>query len=421
MPPRKEARHWIRSLFTDHPGYGAEKNSPEELSSYVHSNKSDSKIKTICTACLPNIIADIQNTEERASRSDPGVSVRTYSEIESARKCFIRSHIYFNCLLVVWAVTNTDPKRVWIESRSKTLLNHAVNCKWNSEENRQEAKRYLALENSKKKDTGSRAPDTSTYPVGYYMPPPSNSNIFPADMEITPRGPQPGQTLPRFYSNTDNMPSTSSQSAPIPIPFPLQRQASGTPVSWADDSPSQSPPVNSGSLYGWQHFQAGSPPVFIDAANINGKRARLNSHGAQPRSLSARSSLSDLRQPEFAAPQVWNWTDAHQARLEWRVARLTASADLAFSWIESPEWLGLLDDFIPYAKPFDRKQLSGRILKKTLKEIRDDAKRRAEGCMVTLQCDGWTGHNKNHLVAFMMSSGPTEEVLLLSLHKASID
>jgi hypothetical protein len=86
---------------------------------------------------------------------------------------------------------------------------------------------------------------------------------------------------------------------------------------------------------------------------------------------------------------------------------LTASAGFALSWVENPEWLDFCSEYIPSAKNPSRKVLTTRILPKSLgiaqaasrKEIRPGAN------IATATCDGWSGQNNHHYIAFMAAVG----------------
>lgn len=75
------ARHWVRSLYMDHPGY-KEKN----LGAFVHANRSDNKIKVICISCLPHVITHTQNEDESAVRARTRDRARTIEEIKAFRE-----------------------------------------------------------------------------------------------------------------------------------------------------------------------------------------------------------------------------------------------------------------------------------------------------------------------------------------------
>lgn len=90
------------------------------------------------------------------------------------------------------------------------------------------------------------------------------------------------------------------------------------------------------------------------------------------------------------------------------MARLTASANFPPSWIENPEWLAFLDEFLPSAISPTRKALTTRIIPAEVQKIRQAAMKQTEGCDVTLQCNRWTGISDHHYVAFLMTTSKRE-------------
>ena len=89
-------------------------------------------------------------------------------------------------------------------------------------------------------------------------------------------------------------------------------------------------------------------------------------------------------------------------RYEEIVVWLMASGGLPLSLVKNPEWLNICTEFIPQAKSPSRKVLTQRLLPRTLAELRSQAKQRASGKNATASCDGWTGENFHHYIAFMI-------------------
>ena len=118
---------------------------------------------------------------------------------------------------------------------------------------------------------------------------------------------------------------------------------------------------------------------------------------------SSRSRRSS-RVASFTSPalDMASWSDARQMRFEEKILRLTASAGFPLSWVENPEWLNFCTEFIPQAKSPSRKVLTKRLLPRTLTEMQKQAKERVHGQNVTASCDGWTGKNFHHYIAFMI-------------------
>jgi hypothetical protein len=93
-----------------------------------------------------------------------------------------------------------------------------------------------------------------------------------------------------------------------------------------------------------------------------------------------------------------------QACFESRLCRVVASAGLPLSLTSNVEWLLLVDEFMPGVQNIKRNALTRRVLPSILWEHRKQAKASVRGCDATVQCDGWSGLNGHHLIAFMISS-----------------
>ena len=106
-----------------------------------------------------------------------------------------------------------------------------------------------------------------------------------------------------------------------------------------------------------------------------------------------------------APPPDMAWSDACQMHFEERMIWLTASAGLPLSWVENLEWLNFCTEFIPQAKSLSRKVLTRCLLPRTLGELQSQAKQCASGKNATASCDGWTGENFYHYIAFMIVVG----------------
>ncbi len=96
-----------------------------------------------------------------------------------------------------------------------------------------------------------------------------------------------------------------------------------------------------------------------------------------------------------------SWTPFDQARFEERIVHLTASAGFALSWVENPEWVAFCDDFLPAAKVLSCKVVTNCLLPTTLESMHASIHCEAAGKSVTVQCDGWSGQNHHHYIAFM--------------------
>ena len=97
------------------------------------------------------------------------------------------------------------------------------------------------------------------------------------------------------------------------------------------------------------------------------------------------------------------WSSELQAMFEARIARLTASAGLPLSWVDNPEWIDFVHQFLPWAVSPSRKVLTTRLIPRTAKSYHQIAKGSSKGQNATIQADGWTGLNFHHLLAFMIT------------------
>ena len=73
-------------------------------------------------------------------------------------------------------------------------------------------------------------------------------------------------------------------------------------------------------------------------------------------------------------------------------------------WVENIEWLDFLDSFIPAATLISHHVLANWLIPAEIKNYRAAAKENTQGLEGTLQCDGWTGVNFHHFLAFMLTT-----------------
>lgn len=97
------------------------------------------------------------------------------------------------------------------------------------------------------------------------------------------------------------------------------------------------------------------------------------------------------------------WPPEFQRKFEERIVRLTASAGLPLYWVDNPEWIDLVNNFLPSARSPSRKVLTNCLTPAITKEYRDMKKVAARDQNTTLQADGWTGANFHHLLTFMIA------------------
>jgi hypothetical protein len=143
--------------------------------------------------------------------------------------------------------------------------------------------------------------------------------------------------------------------------------------------------------------RAPSPSVSDSSSRLS-KRPRLNVYHS---SLLRQQSYSDLSQQE-------PWSSGHQARFETRIARLTASCGFTFNWVADEEWHGFCAEFVPGAKRIERRSLVNTLIPAEVNRFREAAKIRSKGLEATIQCDGWSGVNFHHYLAFMVTTSSRE-------------
>jgi hypothetical protein len=97
------------------------------------------------------------------------------------------------------------------------------------------------------------------------------------------------------------------------------------------------------------------------------------------------------------------WIPEFQLKFEERIARLTVSAGLPLSWVDNPEWIDFINDFLPSARSPSQKDLTNRLIPSAAKHYQSMAKLVARNKNATLQADGWTGVNFHHLLVFMFA------------------
>ena len=98
-----------------------------------------------------------------------------------------------------------------------------------------------------------------------------------------------------------------------------------------------------------------------------------------------------------------DWSQALQVTFETQIARLTASAGLPLSWVDNPEWIDFIHQFLLAAKSPSRKVLTTRLIPRLAKSYRQIAKDSSKDQNATIQAEGWTGVNFHHLLAFMIA------------------
>lgn len=165
-----------------------------------------------------------------------------------------------------------------------------------------------------------------------------------------------------------------------------------------------------------------SPAVSHRSFGASASMSGYPTEDSQATSPSMSSSFSGsyvrepIRPPYTMDPNL-QWNPSKQKRFEACLVRLTASAGLPFSWVDNPEWIDFCGEFLPYAKSPSRKTLTRRLLPTLVAEFRAGAQAATKGHEATLQCDGWTGTNSHHLLAFMITSNGKVFELALNIFR----
>jgi hypothetical protein len=128
----------------------------------------------------------------------------------------------------------------------------------------------------------------------------------------------------------------------------------------------------------------------------------ISAYSSAPPSLSRRGRGGRFASRNSQPPIEPAWSSGCQMRFEERIIRITTSAGFPLSWVENPEWLDFCTEFVPQAKSPIRKVLTRRLLPQALAGLQSQAKNRACGKNATASCDGWTGENFHHYIAFMV-------------------
>jgi hypothetical protein len=142
-------------------------------------------------------------------------------------------------------------------------------------------------------------------------------------------------------------------------------------------------------------INAGENPSFEETDRTKfrrtASRSASNSRGASP------SGSGLLRQP---IP----WSAEKNEKFVDDLLTVLVSCDLPFNLVESPVFKRFIQEYIPYARLPSRNTFSGTVLTRRLISIRTASRTEAADQRATVQCDGWTGRNNQHLVAFMITT-----------------
>jgi len=232
----------------------------------------------------------------------------------------------------------------FIHYAASTLINHVKICSWQSTENRARARHERPT--SPKKASSSSAVSRSIqlpWPISVY--PNTSQRGSPAYLQMPP---------PSTVPSRSHSPALSTSSLPaLPSPY--------THLLPIDQSPLLGPDYPTGH----NTPRSRSQSVLVDDPGI--------------------------------------WPVEVQRKFEERIARLTVSAGLPLSWVDNPEWIDFVTDFLPSARSPSWKVLTNRLIPTAAKRCQEITKLTAKGQNTTLQADGWTGSNFHHLLAFMIT------------------
>lgn len=279
----------------------------------------------------------------------------------------------------VWGSAASQKVRAYgyRQSAKETLLNHLIKCEYQTED----VKLRAANEN-RTKSPGRHHPYSQ--PDGSASHPRLPQLVFHSSNPIASGSQSSGHSeFPPVPGNSGYQPLPELSRPPTPY---IMSPLSGLPSGIGHPSPLLFHPGTMGSP------AAAFSPVVQSRASTP---FESNLSAGRRSSRSLRSTT-----PYSVAP----WDAASQQGFENRLARLTASAGLPLSWVDNPEWIGFVEEYVPHAQPFDRKALTNRIIPQLVASLRTKVRSEATGKFATIQADGWTGLNHRHLIAFMITA-----------------
>lgn len=270
---------------------------------------------------------------------------------------------------IVWSHDTPTPESQWIQSRTENFVRHLKNCERQTDAVRtqagQECIKYgLVLSPNRRR----------------------RHEEFTADGALTP---------------------SSTHSSTLPI----------SPLIFMGPSPNASPgPILNSSFYP-PHYSPISPQEpgpstgfrslsVSSAGGISARASPMLSYAGPPAAKRPRTSSGLIRHSSHQELPVWSSTQ--QQRFASWIARITASCGFPFLWVENPEWIGFCREFIPGAKSINRQSLADRWIPAEVEKYRNAAKENSKGSFVTIQCDGWSGVNFHHYIAFVITTDKRE-------------
>ena len=282
-------------------------------------------------------------------------------------------------------MSRDDPGIEFMPGRSENILRHLHKCMNQPESVRNDARRECT-DRGWLAGTPSR-PSRRTYAEmsDQLAVPPAVPHFMPVQPQFTANGPY-------ILAETPCAPMLPSQSQLL-LQLP-NRSMPFLPIQPGLPSPlfpNESMPCS----------RAESPTMSLAPSDS------ISYHSSKRHRLLTRTP-SIRNESRINSPGAPIWTSGHQAHFASCVARLTASCGFPFHWVNNPEWHILCNEFIPNATPIDRRSLANKYIPMEAQKFRDAAINRSRGLEVTIQCDGWSGINFHHYIAFMITTSSRE-------------
>lgn len=293
---------------------------------------------------------------------------------------------------------------MWLEGRSQTLCVHLRDCPLVADQAvKQRAAHEVQTGRKGGGDHGHAAQETDQWPGHDIHQTPRASRTYHTTEIISPRPIHYNQQPPNAvitqwqYTTAPGRPVSSTSmrvDSPALIGSTAPYSTSALRHDLARSATSPAPTVQSMGSFR-------SEPTSISAASGSSRPGKY---------LRVASGLKRPSSSAFGGYQQAPWNDEKQKQFEQFIAKLTASAGFLFSWVGNPEFVKFIQEFLPGAKVPSRRVLSNRILPTMLKTVRENIREQVRGRLATVQCDGWSGANSHHLVAFMVTVGTNVSV-----------
>lgn len=275
----------------------------------------------------------------------------------------------------VWAPTLADSPRLWVASAKVTLLNHLITCGTVVPEVK------AAARAEKEKGKGDSLDDDANYAADEEPPTAGPSGTLGLSTQSLPTAHRPSITPPILQPAGPQIQRSFSLPAISPIPLSFQQLPGATPPS--------------GSPLSSQHPSPAATPTFVPTGFTTAPGIQRTS---------SRRSVP-------VTPLSSVWSESRQERFDGFLARLTASANLPHRWIENPEWVGLVTEFIPGAQLCSRQKLADTLIPRELERLGAITRKDVKDSKGTFQLDGWTGTNFHHYLGFMLTAKGKVELI----------